>query len=48
MAYLGRADTDVGYTERGIANYPQCNIRDHVKATRMEIDRLRGIFRSSK
>ena len=34
------ADSDVAYTENGIAGYPRCPIREHVDATRAEINRL--------
>jgi hypothetical protein len=40
LPLIGIADNDVAYTERGIANYPRCPIREHVEATRAEINHL--------
>jgi hypothetical protein len=41
---LARADGDVRYTERAIADYPKCSIRDSVAATRAELDNLMTIY----
>ena len=35
-----RAETELAYTERAIKGYPSCNIREHVVATRVEINNL--------
>jgi hypothetical protein len=40
------ADGDVAYTEKGIAAYPRCPIREHVDATRAEINRLLRMYGS--
>ena len=37
---LGHADADVRYTERAIADYPKCEIREHVVATRAALNNL--------
>jgi len=37
---IQRADANVSYTERGINNYPRCSIREHVAATRAEVNNL--------
>jgi hypothetical protein len=37
---LGHADADTRYTERAIKDYPNCSVRDHVAATRVEINDL--------
>lgn len=44
LALLGQADTDMRYTERAIADYPKCNIRDHVAASRAELESLMKIY----
>jgi hypothetical protein len=44
LGLLGQADTDVRYTEKAIADYPKCNIRDHVAATRAELESLMKIY----
>jgi len=41
---LGHADVDVRYTEKAIADYPKCSIRQDVANTRVELDHLRTIF----
>ena len=38
------ADTDVAYTERGIKDYPKCSIREHVDATRAEVNNLLVLY----
>jgi len=40
------AETDVTYTEKGIADYPNCPIRGHVEATRAEINQLLRMYGS--
>jgi hypothetical protein len=40
------AETDVTYTEKGIADYPNCPIRGHVEATRAEINHLLRMYKS--
>jgi len=40
LGLIQHADIDVAYTESGIANYPSCSIREHVEATRSEINHL--------
>jgi hypothetical protein len=41
---LGAADMDLRYTERGIAGYPNCSIRDHVASTRLELNNLFAVY----
>jgi hypothetical protein len=41
---LGHADVDVKYTEKAIADYPNCSIREHVAGTRVELDNLMRMF----
>jgi hypothetical protein len=41
---LVAASDEVAYTEHGIASYPQCPIRDHVAATRAEINQLMRMY----
>jgi hypothetical protein len=41
---LGHADSDVKYTEKAIADYPQCSIREHVAGTRVELNQLLTMF----
>jgi hypothetical protein len=38
------ADNDVGYTEKGIKDFPQCSIRGHVAATRIEVNTLLSVY----
>jgi len=40
LPLLQHADIDVAYTERAIADSPKCSIREHVDATRAEINHL--------
>ena len=47
VALLGHADTDVRYTERAIADYPKCSIRESVVSTRAELNSLFTIYGSS-
>jgi hypothetical protein len=42
--WLLRADGDVAYTEVGIKDYPQCSIRDHVAATRIELNQIMRMY----
>jgi hypothetical protein len=41
---LGRADTDIRYTEKAIKDYPKCPIHDHVAASRAEVNNLMNLF----
>ena len=41
---LGHADADVKYTEKSIADYPKCPIREHVAGTRVELDNLMRMY----
>jgi hypothetical protein len=41
---LGHADVDVKYTEKAIADYPKCNIREHVGSSRAELNNLMNIY----
>jgi hypothetical protein len=44
LPLLQHADIDVAYTERAIADSPKCSIREHVDATRAEINHLLLIY----
>jgi len=44
LGLLGHADVDVKYTEKAIADYPKCSIREHVAGTRVELDHLLTMF----
>jgi hypothetical protein len=44
LSLLLGADGDVGYTEKGIKDFPQCSIRGHVAATRTEINTFLSIY----
>ena len=44
LPLIQHADLDVAYTERGIADAPKCSIREHVEATRAEVDHLLRIY----
>ena len=41
---LGHADVDVRYTERAIADYPQCSIREDVASTRAQLNSLMTMY----
>jgi hypothetical protein len=41
---LGHADVDVRYTERAIADYPKCSIREDVAATRAQLNSLLTMY----
>lgn len=44
LPLIQHADVDVAYTERAIAEYPKCSIREHVDATRAEINHLLRMY----
>jgi len=44
LSMLGLADTNVRYTENWMKDYPNCSIRDHVAASRAEVNHLMAIF----
>jgi hypothetical protein len=46
LPLIRRADTDVAYTERAIADAPKCSIREHVETTRAEINHLLRLYGS--
>ena len=46
LPLLQHADIDVNYTERAIADSPKCSIREHVDATRAEINHLLRMYGS--
>ena len=48
LGLLGHADVDVKYTEKAIADYPKCSIREHVAGTRVELDHLLTMFGFSR
>jgi len=41
---LGLADADIHYTEKAIADYPKCSIREHVVNSRSELTSLMKIY----
>ncbi len=40
IPFLRRAAGDIIYTENAIKDFPNCSIRDHVAASKAEVDRL--------
>jgi hypothetical protein len=48
LGLLESADVDVRYTEKSIADYPKCSIREHVAATRAELNHLLTIYGSKR
>jgi hypothetical protein len=44
LYFLKGADGAIAYTERAIADYPNCSIREHVAATRAELNRLLRMY----
>ena len=44
LGLLGRADVDVRYTERAIADYPKCSIREDVAGTRAQLNSLMTMY----
>jgi hypothetical protein len=44
LPHIQHADVDVAYTERAIKDYPKCSIREHVDATRAEINHLLRMY----
>ena len=44
LPLIQHADLDVGYTEKAIADYPKCSIREHVEKTRAEINHLLRMY----
>jgi hypothetical protein len=44
LGLLGHADVDVRYTERAIADYPKCSIRDDVAGTRTQLNSLMTMY----
>ena len=44
MTLLGLADADTRYTERAIKDYPNCSLREHVEASRAEINHLLRLY----
>jgi hypothetical protein len=46
LSQIQAADANVRYTEKAIADYPKCSIREHVGATRAEVNHLLRIHGS--
>jgi hypothetical protein len=44
LRLLGSADADVRYTERAIADYPKCSIRDDVANARAQVNSLMTMY----
>jgi len=44
LPFIQHADIDVRYTESAIAGSPNCSIREHVDATRAEINHLLRMY----
>ena len=44
LGLLGRADVDVRYTERAIADYPKCSIREGVANARAQLNSLMTMY----
>jgi hypothetical protein len=48
VSLLEHASIDIGYTEQGIKEYPQCSIRGHVAAARAEVNTLMSIYANKR
>jgi hypothetical protein len=46
LGLLGNADAEVRYTEKAIADYPKCSIREHVADTRAAVNNLLTMYGS--
>jgi hypothetical protein len=44
LSLLGLADEQIRYTEKGIKDYPRCTIRQHVAASRAEVNTLLSLY----
>ena len=44
----GAADAEVRYTEKAIAGYPNCSVRENVAGARAQIDSLLTIYGSKR
>ena len=44
LSLLGRAATDISYTENGMKEYPACPIRQHVLNSKAEVLNLQKIY----
>ncbi len=43
LFWLGRADGNVRYTENAIKDFPKCSLREHIAASRAEVNNLMAI-----
>lgn len=41
---MSSSDIDLHYTEKAIAPYPKCNIREHVQQSRVQLEQLMKLF----
>ena len=48
LGELGAADAEVRYTEKAIAGYPNCSVRENVAGARAQIDSLLTIYGSKR
>ncbi len=44
LGLLGHADVDVRYTEKAIADYPKCSIREDVAGARAQLNNLLTMY----
>ena len=44
LSHLGLADSDIRYTEQGIKDFPRCPIRDHLAASRAEVNTFMSLY----
>jgi hypothetical protein len=44
LSLLGGADTDIRYTEKAIADFPKCSIREAVADARAEVNNLMSMY----
>jgi hypothetical protein len=44
LSLLRLADDSIGYTEKGINDFPRCSIREHVAASRIEVNTLMNLY----
>ena len=48
LGLLERADVDVRYTEKAIADFPKCSIREDVAGTRAQLNSLLTMYGSKR
>jgi len=44
LQWLGHAEQSIGYTEGWMKDYPKCPLREHVAASRAELQHLKSMY----